>query len=134
MKLEKKKSLAAKTLEVGKNRIVFNTQRLSDIKEAITKQDIRDLFSDGAILLRAPSGRKKIIRRKYRRKAGSVKKPVKNGKREYVMLTRKLRAYVAQLRRLGKLPREEYYALRKEIKSKSFKSKAQLKERISETP
>ena len=51
MKLEKKKSLVVRTLGVGKARIVFNTQRLSEINEAITKQDIKDLHKSVAIII-----------------------------------------------------------------------------------
>ena len=47
MNLSKKKALAARTLNVGKARILFNVQRLGEIKEAITKQDIRDLHKEG---------------------------------------------------------------------------------------
>ena len=43
MNLQKKKELAARTLTIGKDRIMFNTSRLDEIKEAITKQDIKDL-------------------------------------------------------------------------------------------
>ena len=37
MKLEHKKLLVAKALGVGVNRVRFNTARLAEIKEAITK-------------------------------------------------------------------------------------------------
>ncbi len=43
MNLRTKKELAAKALKVGKERIVFVEARLDEIKEAITKQDMRDL-------------------------------------------------------------------------------------------
>lgn len=43
MKLENKKDLASRALKVGKNRIAFNKSRLTEIKEAITKQDFKDL-------------------------------------------------------------------------------------------
>ena len=49
MNLEKKKALAAKILHVGKERIVFNSERLAEIKESITRQDIRDLFANKSI-------------------------------------------------------------------------------------
>src|SRR3989344_4610124 len=52
MNLQKKKQLAIKTLKAGKERIVFLESRRDEIKEAITKQDIRDLVSDGAIIIR----------------------------------------------------------------------------------
>lgn len=131
MKLENKKALAAKTLGVGKNKIIFNTTRLADIKEAITKQDIRDLFADGAILIRQAVGRRAVVRRKIRRKAGSIKNPNKSGKEEYMIITRKLRAYIAELRRKEKISDELFHKIRKEIRARNFKSKLQLKERLN---
>ena len=130
MKLDKKIELAAKTLKVGKSRIVLNKERLSDIKEAITKQDIRDLHNEGAISIREIKGRKTIIKRKTRRRMGSIKKKVNTRKRDYMTITRKLRAYLSELRKQGKLTRESWLKLRKEIRAKAFRSKAHMKERM----
>ncbi len=52
MNLRKKKALAARTFGVGLSRIEFLEPRLDEIKEAITKQDIRDLYKDGAIRIK----------------------------------------------------------------------------------
>ena len=49
MNMGNKKTLAAKTLKVGKDRIVFDKTKLAEIKEAITKEDIRGLVSNKAI-------------------------------------------------------------------------------------
>ena len=76
MKLEKKKELASRTLNVGKGRIAFVSSRNKEIKEAITKQDIRDLVIDGAIVIKEVKGRKKIVGRKNKRRAGKIKKSV----------------------------------------------------------
>ena len=130
MKLENKKALAAKTLGVGKGRIIFNRERLSEIKEAITKQDFRDLNKDGAIAVKAIKGRKKIVKRKTRRRVGSVKKKVNTRKRDYMILTRKLRAYIKELLKHSQITAERYRGLRKEIRAKAFKSKSNLKERL----
>lgn len=132
MNLAKKKTLASKTLGVGKGRIIFNVKRLEEIKEAITKQDIRDLFSSGAIIIKEAKGRRVIVRRKIRRKSGSVKKKVRNTKKEYIIITRKLRRYIAELLGAEKLTKEQYLKLRKEIRARVFKSKAQLKERLTQ--
>src|SRR3989344_4362657 len=105
MKLEKKRNLASRALKVGKNRIVFNTSRLKEIKEAITKQDIKDLKESGAIAV----------------------KEVK-GKRKYVILTRKLRAHLKYLKRNKKITQEEFIQLRKKIKNSAFRSLAHLNE------
>ena len=52
MNLRKKKALAARTFGVGVSRVEFMEPRLEEIKEAITKQDIRDLVKDGAIKIK----------------------------------------------------------------------------------
>ncbi|MSS74092.1 hypothetical protein EXS72_00425 [Candidatus Pacearchaeota archaeon] len=129
MDLSKKKSLVARTLGIGEGRVMFNTQRLDDIKEAITKQDIRDLVSDKAIFIREIKGRKVNTVRK-RRRAGSIRMKPNNRKREYMIITRKSRAYISEMRKQSKITNEEFMKLRKEIRSKNFKSKAHLKEHI----
>ena len=52
MNLKKKKALAARTFGVGLERIEFVKPRLEEIKEAITKQDMKDLKESGAIIIR----------------------------------------------------------------------------------
>ncbi len=130
MKLENKKEFVAKTLEVGKGRIVFNTTRLADLKEAITRQDVRDLYAQGAISIKEPRGRKQHVKRKRRRGFGSVRKRPVNKKRQYITMTRKLRNYVAHIRRQGKLSQEQYIKIRKEIRARAFDSLAQMKEHL----
>ena len=127
MNLRHKKELAAKALRVGKGRIIFNLEGLSEIKEAITKQDIKDLNSEGIIGIRPVKGRKKIKRRKTQRGPGKIKKKVSHRKQEYVKITRKLREYVKQLKEQQILDRELYKDLRKKIRMRVFKSKANLK-------
>ena len=128
MNLAKKKKLAARALGVGETRILFLAPRLEEIKEAITKQDIRDLKEDGAIIIRDVKGKKKIVGRKRKRKAGKIKVKVNKRKKEYVAMVRKQRKYVAELKRTGKLGKEEVSDLRKKIRNKFFRSKAHLRE------
>ena len=130
MKLEGKKSLITRTLGVGRDRISFNTSRLSEIKEAITKQDMKDLVQSGAIIIKQPNGRRKNIKRKTRRRMGSVRKKIKNGKKEYMILTRKLRSHLSQLKRRGQISQEDFMLLRKEARSKDFRSLPHMKERM----
>ncbi|MBS3071791.1 hypothetical protein J4408_02270 [Candidatus Pacearchaeota archaeon] len=131
MKLDKKKQLAVRTLGVGLGRIIFNNERLNEIKEAITKQDIKDLYESGAISIREIKGRKKIERRKTKRGPGSVKKKVKPGKQGYVKLTRKLRRHLTSLKQKNQITKEQFIGIRKEIKASSFRSLAHMKERFS---
>lgn len=131
MQLNKKKELAARSLKVGKDRIIFNKERLDEIKEAITKQDIRDLFKDKAIIIKEIKGRRKFVKRKTRRRGGSIKKKVNKRKKEYMIITRKLRAYLSGLKKKGILTREDYWQLRKEIRTREFRSLANMKEKIN---
>ena len=107
MNLGKKKELAKRTLGVGKERIAFAESRLEDIKEAITKQDIKDLYSQGAIVIKPKKGRRKVVRKKSR-SVGNVRIRVNKRKREYVAMVRKQRKHIAELKKRGELAKEEH--------------------------
>ncbi len=132
MKLERKKSLVARTLGLGKERIRFNNSRLAEIKEAITKQDIRDLVESGAISVLPVSGRKLVVRRARKRTPGKVRMKIVDTKRRYITLTRKFRAYLDNLRKTGKVSEEKYQKIRSEIKASTFKDLNHFKERITQ--
>ena len=129
MDLSKKKKLAERTFGVGRERVVFVESRLGDIKDAITKQDIRDLYNDGAIIIKNIKGRKKVVRKTNKSK-GNVRKKVRRRKREYLILTRKLRRYVSDVNKQGKISKKDFNDIRKKIRNKSFKNKMQLREQI----
>ncbi|MBX4211847.1 hypothetical protein KW787_00115 [Candidatus Pacearchaeota archaeon] len=130
MNLQKKKALTARTMNVGESRVTFNIGRLDEIKEAITKQDIRDLIASKAITIRPIKGRRAVVKRKSRRGLGKVRRRPGARKQEYVKLTRKLRGYLAQAKAKGKLPLDKYYILRKEIRARAFRDLAHMKERM----
>ena len=108
MNLKKKKKLAIRTLNVGQKRIVFLKSRINEIKEAITKQDIRDLRDDGAIIVKKIKGKKKNIIKKKKKTPGKIKKKVKRRKQDYVILTRKLRNYISVMNKQKKISKEDY--------------------------
>jgi len=130
MNLGKKKELAKRALNVGKERIVFLESRKDEIKEAITKQDIRDLKKDGAIIVKEIKGRRKNLKKKKKRSPGNIRKNVNKRKTEYVIITRKLRKYVAEMKKQGRLNPEETKDIRNKIRNRVFRSKAHLKEYI----
>ncbi len=132
MNLRTKKQLAAKTFGVGRERIVFVNERLEEIKEAITKQDMRMLQKDGAIIIKEINGRSKNAKKKSKRGFGNVRKNVNKRKRDYVILTRKLRKLIADKKMKGELEEKEIKELRQKIRNKMFKSKSHLKEYIGE--
>ena len=131
MNLRAKKQLAAKTFGVGKSRILFVNERMEEIKEAITKQDIRDLYKDGAIKIKEIKGRKTIKNKNKRRSPGNIRKNVNKRKRNYVIMTRKLRKHIKDLKNRGQIDTKKIKELRKKIRNKAFRSKAHMKEQIA---
>jgi large subunit ribosomal protein L19e len=129
MDLRKKKALAIRTFGVGEKRIKFVESRLDEIKEALTKQDMRDLYNDGAIIIGNIKGRKTKEKKKRNRGAGNVRKKVNKRKEKYVALTRKLRKHLKEME--GKVTKKEKEDLRKKIRNKFFSSKANFKEYIA---
>ncbi len=130
MNLRKKRQLASRVLDVGMKRIWFDSSRLNEIKEAITAQDIRDLFKSKAIGVKQPVGRKSKKERNTKRKQGKIRKSLNMRKRNYVFLIRKLRKHLKLLRKQKKISREMYNKLRKEAKSGKFKNKQNMTEEI----
>lgn len=127
MNLAKKKRISAAALKVGINRVIFDKERLNEIKEAITKQDMRDLFKDGAIHISSVKGKHKKEKR-GRRREGSIKRKRKAGKRDYILKIRKLRAYLKMMKERQQITGERYRKLRNYAKSGIFKD---LKHMIS---
>ena len=111
-------------------RVEFNINRLEEIKEAITRQDIKDLVKGGAIKIKEPKGRKKNVKRKQRRRAGKIKLKVNSRKQEYVKITRKLRRYIKSLKDQEKITKEKHIDLRKQIRNRIYKSKRHLMESL----
>jgi large subunit ribosomal protein L19e len=132
MNLTKKRELAAKVLNVGKNRILFVEGRLGEVKEAITRQDILDLQKAGAIQIREVGGRKKIVQRKHRRRVGKIKMKTNTRKRDYVIITRKLRTFLKYALKTGKIEKEDYRDIRRKIRARKYRSKRHLKESLEE--
>jgi len=129
MNLEKKKQLAKRVLKVGKEKIIFLEPRLNEIKEAITKQDIRDLHREGAIIVKGKKGRKKSVKKKSRSR-GNIRKKPNIEKREYMTLTRKIRKYLSELKKQGKISNEDFNTARKKTRNKEFKNMVHIKEYI----
>ena len=128
MRLELKKQLAARALQVGKGRILFNTTRLTEIKEAITKQDIKDLQADKAITIKEIKGSQKKKKKTTRRRAGSIKLKVNTRKQDYVKQTRKLRKHLLFLKKTKQISQENFEDFRKQVRARNFKSLAQMKD------
>ena len=130
MNLTKKKKLAAKILGIGKGRVVFDYTRLDEIKEAITRQDIKDLVKDKAIKIKPVKGIKSKEKRKRRRGPGKVKMKVRNRKKEYIKRIRMMRKYLTVLLKNRKISKEEYLKFRMMAKMGHLRDKTGIDELI----
>ncbi len=107
--LNLQRKLASKILECGTNKVWFDQDRLEDIREAITAEDIRELIRDGAIKgkitkgvkARAAKSRSLRKRKKRKRGLGKRKKMLRKRKGDYVKSIRKLRGHIRMLREKG---------------------------------
>ena len=56
MNIRNKRLMVSKILKVGLGRIWFDPSRSNEIKEAITRDDLRKLIAQGVILLKQKKG------------------------------------------------------------------------------
>ena len=134
--LRAKKAMAMKVLGVGKDRVWLDPERLQEIKEVVTKQDIAALIKEGIIKKKSIVGDKKrahhkrLLRKKRGRRRGQGKKRKKiiNSKRDYVKKIRKLRRYIRHCRSL--LSEEDYRNTKKLIEGGQIRELKELKSKI----
>ena len=106
--IRKKRELAARILGVGINRIRFEPDKLDEVGDSITRENIRTLINNGTIWTVKPKGTsrarakaKLIIRRKHGTGLGSKKgkKTARTGKKElYVIKVRSMRYHLKVLK------------------------------------
>lgn len=143
MKLNTQKRLAANVLGISSKRIKLDPERLSEIKEAITKSDIRSLMREGAITSINKQGvsrsraRYKILQRKKGRRygKGSLKGTSRARlprKTEWINKVRSQREFIKYLKQKGALSVYNYRLLRNKIKGGFFRSRRHVKLFIEE--
>ena len=138
MNLKTQKRIASMVLKVGKKRVIFDKEKLNDIKEAITKRDIRNLVGKGIIKAKKEKGvsrfraRKTLVQqRKGRRKGPGSKRGTSYArlprKRRWILAVRTQRKLVQDLRDKSMLKSSDYRNLYKMIKSGAFRSRRHIK-------
>lgn len=138
MNLKTQKKLASRILNVGGKRIVFDKDKLSEIKEAITKKDIRRLIGKGLIKTKKEKGvsrfraRKAIVqKRKGRRKGPGAKRGTGYArlprKKRWILAVRVQRNFIKKLRDKGMIKRADYRMLYNMVKGGVFRSKRHIK-------
>nr|MBI4156848.1 50S ribosomal protein L19e [Candidatus Woesearchaeota archaeon] len=138
MNLKTQKRIASIVLKVGKKRVIFDKEKLNEIKGAITKRDIRNLVGKGIIKARKEKGvsrfraRKTLVQqRKGRRKGPGSKRGTSYArlprKRRWILAVRPQRKFIQELRDKGMLKSSDYRNLYKMIKGGAFRSRRHIK-------
>lgn len=138
MNLRKVKRIAADVLKCGINRVQFDTERNEDIKEVITKADVKRLIKDNAIKaapLKSTSrvrARKTAVQKRKgrRRNAGSVKGKFNarlNSKKAWMNGVRAQRALLKELAGKELITKSDYHSLYSKVKGGFFRSKRHIK-------
>ena len=141
--LNVQRRLAAQLLKCGGNRVKFDSNRLDDIKEAITKTDIRSLINSGAISKKRLLNTSRFwVRKRKRQKSlgrqkgfGSRKgkKTARlNPKRTWINKIRLQRNYIKSLRDKGMITSSAYHELYMKSKGGFFRSFKHLSMYINE--
>ncbi len=138
MQLKIQKRLAAQILKSSENDIWLDSNRLDEIKDAITKADINSLIKDKAIKKKKKIGisryrtreRKEQKRKGRRSGSGSIKgsKYARlSKKRGWINHIRVQRAFLQNLRNRDIIDQSSYRSLYMKSKSGFFRSKRHIK-------
>ena len=136
--LDVQRRLAAQILKCGHNRIKFDANNLEEIKDAITKADIRQLIQDGVIskkrLLNTSrfwARKRKEQKSKGKQKGPGSRKGTKtarlNPKRNWINRIRLQRNIIKSLRDNNLITTSDYHELYMKSKGGFFRSKRHLK-------
>lgn len=131
------KRIAADLMKVGKSRIWLDPERREDIDSAVTRQDVRKLIKERAIVKRPsahPSrGRKRLSvlgKRSGRRRGHGSRKGKKGARRgwtsEWPVRVRAMRRALRRLKSSGKVDTDRYRKLYLQIKGGRFQSVREL--------
>ena len=141
--LKAKKRLAARVTGVGVHRIKFDSDHLSDIADAITRDNIRSLITANTIRIDSFTGTsrgraqaKKDQRNKRGTKQGSKqgRKGARVGKKEvYVAKVRSLRRLLKIAKDRKDITNPEFWALYKKVGGNTVRNKAHLRQLMEET-
>lgn len=138
MNLRNQKRMSSEILNVGRNRVSFDTSKLKEIKEAITREDIRALIKEGAIFKKPIKSisrgrfRKKIMQKRKGRQRGMAKRKgtfkARNPKKKVWMAkVRPQRRYLKLLKKRNLLKPVQFKEFYGKVKGNFFRSTAHLK-------
>jgi len=138
MNLKNQRKLSAQLLKVGIHRVWFDSDRLDEVKEAITKADLKSLINNGIIQAKPIKGiskfrtrKNKLQKRKGRRKGAGSRKGKKTArlsrKRAWISLVRTQRDFIKLLKTKTAITPRVYRGIYKKVKGGYFRSKRHIK-------
>ena len=139
--LSYQRRVAASVLKCGVNRVWFNPENLDDIKNAISREDIRNLIKDKKISLHQKKGisrgraRARMAKRSYGHCKGYGHRSGKKGARtpsktQWVKKIRAQRKELRTQRESGSITRVEYRKLYRRAAGGQFRNVSHLKAQI----
>lgn len=143
MKLKVQKRLAASVLKRSKNKVSIDSSRLEEVKEAITRFDIKSLIKDKAIRVKPIKGPSKVRARKLkdqktkgRRSSYGSRKGTSNArlstKEKWMNKVRLQRTFLKELKDKKHIDSIVYRNLYNKSKGGFFRSKRHIKLYIEE--
>ncbi len=143
MKLDTQKQLAASILKCSEKRVRFLIDRLEDVSEAITKEDMRGLIKDGVVYKVQKKGishvraNKRLVQRRKGRQKGHGSRKGKRTAREPRKLTwmnkvRAQRNHLKTLRENKEISGRDFRDLYAKSKGGFFRSKRHINLYIEE--
>ena len=140
--LKKKRELIARMLGIGANRVKFEPDKLDDIADSITREDLRSLVKRGTIWTTKVKGTsrgraktKQAIRKKSGLGPGSKKgkKTARMGKKSaYVTKIRSMRHHLKVLKDRNEINRQTYWSIYKKVNGSQVRSVSHLKEIVKQ--
>lgn len=132
------KRIAASIMKCGVNRVWFNPERISDIENAISREDLRGLITDGAIKAHQKKGvsrgraRVKTAQRAYGHCKGAGRRKGAKGartpsKQTWIQKIRAIRKVLVALRDEGTIDRHLYRVMYRKAAGGQFRSVAHMK-------
>ena len=136
MNLKTQRRIAAKLLKVGINRVRFDPEMLTEIKEAITKSDIRSLIKKGAIMAMHYQSRFRVRKKLEQKRKGRGKgQGSRRGKKTARLASKKVwmnkirlqRSFLRNLKEKNLINTKIYRDLMSKAKGGFFRSKRHIK-------
>jgi large subunit ribosomal protein L19e len=141
--LKKKRELVARILGIGANRVRFEPDKLDDIADSITREDLRSLVKRGTIWTTKVKGTsrgraktKQAIRKKSGLGPGSKKgkKTARTGKKSaYVTKVRSMRYHLKVMKDRNEINRQTYWLIYRKVDGGQVRSVSHLRDIVKQT-